>query len=52
MRLRPLNGRTLMPGETNDYYTWHDDFTTFAIAIVPSLKRGRHEFDFAFAKAE
>jgi hypothetical protein len=43
-----INGKRLRPGETAGYLTWHDRFTTFAVAACPRLEPGTYEIDFSF----
>ncbi len=38
-----LNGRKLRASETNGYYTWKDNCSTFVVAAVKPLKRRRYK---------
>lgn len=41
-----FNGKPLALNETPGYHTWHDSYTTYATAVVPSLAPGKHEVEF------
>jgi hypothetical protein len=43
-----FNGRLLKPRETDGYYTWQDQHTTYAVAALPELSKGKHEVTFLF----
>ncbi len=45
-----VDGRPLMPGETEGYYTWHDGQITSAVAAVSSLEPGQHEINYTFSE--
>ncbi len=38
-----LNGKKLRPSETNGYYTWKDNCSTFVVAAVRPFKRGSYQ---------
>lgn len=43
-----FNGRRLKPRKVDGYYTWQDQYTTYAVAALPELSKGQHEVAFVF----
>ena len=42
-------GQALQLSETDGYYTYHDDISTFAVIVLPRLERGLYEFEVELA---